>query len=60
MSDYGADTDPDLEKAYQLATSQGFMPSEKTNVMQWTFIGYVVRKLANKSDKSNILFKIVE
>lgn len=61
MSEYGSDSNPDLEKAYELATAFGFMPLEKTNVMQWTLDdGQVVRKLANKQGKSNILFLIQE
>ena len=61
MSDYGADENPDIFKAQELAFTQGFMPIENSNVMQWTYDGgVVVRKLANRKDHSNCLFKIQE
>jgi len=61
MSDYGADADPNLILATELAYNQGFLPLDKSNVMQWTYAaGIVVRKLANKQDSSNVLFKIQE
>lgn len=59
MSDYGADENPNIPAAQDLAFTKGFMPLAKSNVMQWTYPnGVVVRKLANKQDKSNILFKM--
>lgn len=61
MSDYGADANPDIPKAIDLAQTKGFMPLDNSNVMQWTYWGgRVVRKLANRQDKSNILFLIQE
>lgn len=58
MSDYGADENPDIPAAQNLAFTKGFMPLDKTNVMQWTYPDdVIVRKLANKQDKSNALFK---
>ncbi len=61
MSDYGADPTPDINKAQILAQEQGFQPLNKTNVMQWSYDDdIVVRKLANRRDKSNCLFKIQE
>jgi hypothetical protein len=61
MSDYGADKKPDLNKAKILAWDNGFLPQRKANVMQWSYEdNIVVRKLANKSDGSNCLFKIQE
>ena len=54
MSDYGADKNPDLNKATALAYGDGFLPIGNSNVMQWTYAGdVVVRKLANSQDKSN-------
>lgn len=59
MSDYGADADPDIPKAQDLAFTKGLLPLDKTNVMQWTYpSGIVVRKLANKQNKSNVLVKM--
>jgi len=61
MSEYGSDEKPDLNKATNLAYTLGFMPLDRSNVMQWTYPGgKVVRKLANRQDKSNILFLIQE
>lgn len=61
MSDYGADPDPSIPAAQQLAYTFGFMPLDKTNVMQWTYPDdVIVRKLANKTGKSNVLFKFAE
>lgn len=59
MSDYGADVNPNIPAAQDLAWTKGFLPDEKANVMQWTLAdNQVVRKLASKRDSSNILFKI--
>jgi len=61
MSEYGSDSDPDLVKATNLAYTLGFLPIDNSNVMQWTYEdGIVVRKLANRQDHSNVLFKIQE
>jgi len=61
MSDYGADTNPNISKAQQLAYEMGFLPLKNSNVMQWTYEnGIVVYKLANRQDHSNVLFKIQE
>lgn len=61
MSDYGADENPDMNKAVDLAYDQGFLPLVKTNVMQWTYDGgVVVRKLAHRQTGSNVLFEIQE
>lgn len=58
MSDYGADENPSILAAQDLAYTKGFMPLDRTNVMQWTYPDDVtVRKLANKNGKSNALFK---
>ena len=57
MSDYGADSNPDLDQAYLLLVANGFMPEQRSNVMQWTYDGYRVQKLANKKGKSNLLLK---
>lgn len=59
MSNYGADENPSIPHAQDLAYVKRFLPLDKTNVMQWTYpSGIVVRKLANKQNKSNVLFKI--
>jgi hypothetical protein len=60
MSDYGADANPDMAKTWELMVPDGFTDLAKTNVMQWTYPGRVVRKLANKQDATNILFKMEE
>jgi hypothetical protein len=58
MSDYGADSTPDLNKAQDLAYDMGFLPLRNSNVMQWTYDDdVVVRKIANRQDHSNCLFK---
>jgi hypothetical protein len=58
MSEYGADADPDLELATEMARSQGMMPFKKSNVMQWTYPdGSFVQKYASKQGKSNLLLK---
>jgi len=54
MSDYGADANPNMARTYDLMVTKGFVPLKKTNVMQWTYSGRVVVKLANRSDKTNI------
>lgn len=59
MSNYGADTDPSIPAAQDLAFTKGFLPVDKSNVMQWSYENnIVVRKLANRKDHSNCLFKI--
>lgn len=58
MSNYGADANPDLGKAFDLQITKGFISHDKTNVMQWTYEDRTVVKLANRKDKTNILFKI--
>lgn len=58
MSEYGADKNADLNKTKVLAFDQGFLPVDDGNVMQWTYNNHVVRKLARKSGKTNILFKL--
>jgi len=60
MSDYGADATPDMAKTFELMVGQGFLPVDNSNVMQWTYGDCVVRKLANRKDHTNILFKIEE
>lgn len=58
MSDYGADKDPSIPAAQDLAYIMGFLPLEVTNVMQWTYPDdVVVRKLAHRKTGSNVLFK---
>ncbi|MBA7550818.1 hypothetical protein ES705_43343 [subsurface metagenome] len=57
MSDYGADSEPDISKAWDLIFMKNFIPAEKVNVMQWTYSGRVVRKLARRRDHTNILIK---
>lgn len=58
MSNYGADSDPDIRKAIELAYTWGLLPLDKTNVMQWTYpSGVVVRKLAHRKTGSNVLIK---
>lgn len=57
MSDYGADKNPDIPVAQDLAYTKGFVTYLKTNVMQWTLAaGQFVRKIASKEGKTNILF----
>lgn len=58
MSDYGADTDPDMGKTYDLMVTKGFLPQDGSNVMQWTYDDGVVRKLASRQGATNILFKL--
>ena len=58
MSDYGADANPDLGKAFDLQQTKAFTRTDKTNVMQWTYDGYKVKKLANRQNSTNILIKI--
>jgi hypothetical protein len=63
MSDYGADQNPDIPKARQLAFGDGFIPLDGVNVMQWTYTDgnpRVVRKLAKGGKHSNILFLMSE
>jgi hypothetical protein len=61
MSDYGADKNPDLNIATNLAFDKGLMNVGKPNVMQWTYSGGVrVQKLASKQGKSNMLLKLQE
>ncbi len=61
MSNYGADDRPNIAAAQELAFTMGFLPVRRGNVMQWTYPdGIVVRKLASRQGKSNILFKIQE
>lgn len=61
MSNYGADEFADMNKAVDLAYDQGFLPINRTNIMQWSYNGgIVVRKLANRQNGSNCLFKIQE
>lgn len=57
MSDYGADPIPDLGESYDLQFTKSMITDKKTNVMQWTYPGYRVQKLANKQGKSNLLIK---
>lgn len=58
MSDYGADSEPDIAKAWDLIFMKNFTPAEKVNVMQWTYPDRVVRKLARRKDHSNVLIKM--
>jgi len=58
MSNYGADANPDLIKTYDLMIAKALTPVEGVNVMQWTYSGRVVRKLARRQDHTNILFKL--
>ena len=59
MSDYGADANPSLAAAEDLAYTKGFVPLDKTNVMQWSLTDQqVVRKLAHRKTHTNILFLI--
>jgi len=60
MSDYGADAEPDMVKTFDLMTTKSMAPVEGVNVMQWTYSGRVVRKLARRQDHTNILFKLEE
>jgi len=61
MSDYGADTNPDMAKAHDLAQSKGFLPLYKSNVMQWTYgTTHIVFKLAHRKSKSNLLIKVLK
>lgn len=60
MSDYGADVDPDMAETYDLQFTKSFITQDKTNVMQWTYPGRRVLKLANKRGKTNMLFLIEE
>ncbi|GAI40003.1 unnamed protein product [marine sediment metagenome] len=61
MSDYGADANPDIPAAQDLAYAQGWIPIDNSNVMQWSYPDdIVVRKLANRINKSNVLIKIQE
>lgn len=60
MSDYGADKNPDLNVATEIALVQKLAPLRKVNVMQWTYPGGVtVQKYASKQGKSNLLVKFV-
>lgn len=59
MSDYGADKNPDLNVATDMAFTKGFIPLIDANVMQWTYEdGIFVQKYADRKTSSNILFKI--
>lgn len=61
MSDYGADENPNIPAAQDLAWTKRFMPFVKANVMQWSYGGIkVVRKLAHRLTGSNVLFKFDE
>ena len=58
MSDYGADKNPDLNIATQMAIVEKLAPLQKVNVMQWTYpSGVIVQKYASKQGKSNLLVK---
>lgn len=58
MSDYGADENPSIPAAQDLAWTKRFMPLKKTNVVQWTYPDdVIVRKLAHRKTGSNCLFK---
>lgn len=59
MSDYGADSVPDMTKSQLLADGLGLLQLGGTNVMQWTYKDgepRVVRKLAKGGKHTNILF----
>lgn len=59
MSNYGADENPSIPAAQDLAFTKNFLPQGKPLVEQWTYLdGKVVRKLASKIDKSNVLFRL--
>lgn len=58
MSDYGADKNPDLNIASDIAIAEKLAPLRKVNVMQWTYDnGVMVQKYASKQGKSNLLVK---
>lgn len=55
MSDYGADKNPDLNIATDLAFNQAFLPLAKANVMQWTHDSAISTiKIAHRKTNSNV------
>jgi len=60
MSNYGADAEPDMVKTWDLMIAKAMTNHEGVNVMQWTYPGRVVRKLARRKDHTNCLFKLSE
>lgn len=58
MSDYGADKDPSIPAAQDLAWAKKLLNLDGVNVMQWSYGGnHVVRKLAHRLTHSNVLVK---
>lgn len=58
MSDYGADKNPSIPAAQDLAWAKKLLNLEGVNVMQWSYGGnHVVRKLAHRLTHSNVLVK---
>jgi hypothetical protein len=58
MSDYGSDSDPNVVTGWDLAETKKLLPVENKNMMQWTYLGRTVVKIASKWGKSNLLLKL--
>ena len=58
MSDYGADSPPELTIAWDLIHTKKLITGDKVNAMEWTYLNRIVCKLARRQDHSNILIKV--
>lgn len=61
MTISGETSNPDLNKAQNLAYDDGFLPQDNSYVSQWDYDNdIVVRQLKQRIGKSNCQFKIDE
>ena len=58
MSDYGAIPIPNAKTLFDLTGTKQLANLPKTNAMEWEYVDGNVIKLANRQDKTNILFKM--
>lgn len=59
MSTYGSDAIPSKAAAQDLGFTKSMIPEPRAFIMQWSYPdNIVVRKIANRKDSSNCLFKI--
>jgi len=57
MSEYGSDSNPDMNLITDLAHSMNFLPLDKTNAMQWASgQASIDIKLAHRETHSNVHF----
>jgi hypothetical protein len=57
MSDYGADSVPDLGETFDFMVTKSLLKEDNANVMQWTYPGYRVQKIARKIGRTNVHIK---